>query len=364
MGGGGYPTHAKLSSAVKAGASLLIINALECEPLISCDEALIEACPDDIIKGINILIQLLQPSRCVIAVKDDMMQAQKELRQAVTRHADQQIEIVTLPDIYPIGSEKLLIYCLTGIRLDASHIPAASGIVCQNVASVKGIFDCVVLGQPITSRIITVAGENIKEPVNLRTRLGTPVQALLANCTERAETGRRLSLGGPLNGYPLHHADAPVDAHHNCILSNPAEARDVQPCIKCGYCAEVCPVELLPQRLLWHTQTKQLDQLIKLNIAECIECGACDAVCPSKLPLTASFRYAKGQMSLDSQQRSRASAMQARFQKHQQRLLAQETSRQQGLQEKSLKRDKKAAAEIIQAALKRVRNAKSQGEKK
>jgi len=361
MGGGGFPVHTKLASACEGAVSLLVINAVECEPLISCDEALIKNNAAEIIHGVNILSRILNPGRCVVALKEDMVEASKLLSVEASHHGEVPIEIVELPDIYPVGSEKLLIYCLTGLQLNSKTVPATSGIVCQNVASVKAVYDAVVSGSPVTSRVTTIAGDNILKPANLEVRLGTPIRELLTICREDSSNRQQLVVGGPYNGYPLIHPQAPIDSHHNCILSLSAQKTspvNTLPCINCGYCVDVCPVQLLPQRLLRHTQGKQFLQLEKLNIDECIECGACDAVCPSFLPLTPVFRFAKGQLQLLSEKKKRATTTQARFDRHQQRIQAAQTAQKQRQISRSLKSDSHTQSAIIQAALERAKKNK------
>jgi electron transport complex protein RnfC len=363
MGGGGFPVHSKLASACAGPVSLLAINAVECEPLISCDEALIRNSATEIIHGVNILSRILNPGRCVVALKEDMTEAAQLLSVAASQHGEVPIEIVELPDIYPIGSEKLLIYCLTGQRLNAKTVPAASGIVCQNVASVKAVYDTVVDGRPVTSRITTIAGDNILKPANLEVRLGSPVRELLSLCSEDRGARQQLVVGGPYNGYPLIHSQAPVDSHHNCILSLTAQLSspvNSLPCINCGYCADVCPVQLLPQRLLQHAQGKQFQQLEKLNIDECIECGACDVVCPSLIPLTSVFRFGKGQLQLLSEKKMRADTARARFDRHQQRIQAAQAIQKQRQIQRPLKTDSDTQSAIIQAALERAKKKKSE----
>lgn len=89
----------------------------------------------------------------------------------------------------------------------------------------------------------------------------------------------------------------PVIKTTNCILAMtrddaPAQ-RPVMPCIRCGACADACPVNLLPQQLYWHAHAKDLDKVQEYDLFDCIECGCCSYVCPSNIPLVHYYRYAK-----------------------------------------------------------------------
>ena len=45
-------------------------------------------------------------------------------------------------------------------------------------------------------------------------------------------------------------------------------------CIKCGACAEACPVSCISQG----------EERFQINPEECIECGTCAGVCPVEAP--------------------------------------------------------------------------------
>ncbi len=91
------------------------------------------------------------------------------------------------------------------------------------------------------------------------------------------------------------------------------------PCIRCGECANVCPIQLLPQQLFWHSQSENLVQLQAYNLSACIECGKCDVVCPSHIPLVHDFREAKGKIAVKNQHAEQAALAKQRYENQQQR---------------------------------------------
>jgi electron transport complex protein RnfB len=106
--------------------------------------------------------------------------------------------------------------------------------------------------------------------------------------------------------------------------------RIAQPCIRCGECANVCPIQLLPQELYWYSQAENLPKLQAYNLFSCIECGKCDVVCPSQIPLVHHFRLAKGKIALKNQQTEEAALAKYRYenqQQRQQRLLAEQAKK-------------------------------------
>lgn len=322
QGGAGFPTAAKLKG--NKPVHTLIINAAECEPTVSCDHALILQRPADILGGADILRQVLRAKQIIIAIENDMpaaMNALLEVRGTLNRD---DIQIVSVPTIYPAGGEKQLIQTLTGREVPARGLPEDLGIICQNVATVAAIYRAVTRGEPLTSRIVTVTGQGLHRPRNLEVRIGTPIANLIDQCGGYTDRAARLIVGGPMMGYALATDAVPISkSSHAVLVAGPDElgsTSDAQPCIRCGACMEVCPARLLPQQLHWHLRADQLDRAADYQLLDCIACGCCDVVCPSHIPLTRQFQSAKGQLLAQQRERDKADHAKLRFEARQQRM--------------------------------------------
>jgi electron transport complex protein RnfC len=108
----------------------------------------------------------------------------------------------------------------------------------------------------------------------------------------------------------------------NCILvmsEMPATGKAL-PCIRCGDCAAVCPIQLLPQQLYWYACADNEDKMRNYGLVDCIECGCCDLVCPSHIPLTADFRTAKARIHEMADGKARAERARVRFDARNERL--------------------------------------------
>lgn len=331
LGGAGFPTATKLTFNGAVPISTIIINATECEPYVTADESLMRERADEIIAGIGIIALLYDNTpRLVIGIEETKPEACAALLAA--SHASA-IEIVQIPSKYPSGGERQLIYTLTGKEVPSGRIPASIGILCINVATTYAIKRAIIDGEPLISRVVTVTGKACGTQRNYQTLIGTPVQHLLDHSGLDDSRLSKLIMGGPMIGFDLPYASVPVVKTSYCILA--PDASELAPtapersCIRCGFCAEVCPVSLLPQQLLWHAKTADHQRLEEHNLFDCIECGACAYVCPSHIPLVQYYRASKGE--IDAARADKANARQARqrFEFHQLRLARLEREKNQ-----------------------------------
>lgn len=367
MGGAGFPTAVKLSPKPGTRINTLIINGTECEPYITSDDILMRERAGQIVAGAHILQTIVQPDEVLIGVEDNKPESIAALTAAAAA-SEGDMKVVTFPTKYPSGGEKQLIEILTGIQVPSGGLPIDVGIVCQNVGTAVAIYDAVVHGKPLVSRITTVTGEAISEPGNFEVLLGTPVSHLLAQAGYDAKRNRRLIMGGPMMGFTLPSTTVPVVKTTNCILA-PTEQElptppPAQACIRCGMCAEACPASLLPQQLFWFAQGKEFEKLEQHNLFDCIECGACSYVCPSTIPLVQYYRAAKAEILTIRHDNEKSEQSRARFEARQERLAQEEL-------DKAAKREaRKKAAEArasqggadedpIQAAIDRAKAKKA-----
>jgi len=297
LGGAGFPSFIKLNPGVHHHVETLIINGVECEPYITCDDMIMRERAEGILDGIEIMQYALRVNHCVIAIEDNKPEAISAMELALgRRHSLKDTRIVVIPTRYPTGSEKQLIQVVTGKQVPSHGLPIDIGIVCHNVGTSYAIGRAIKHGEPLISRIVTVTGTDVKHAGNFETLFGTPMHELLSFCDTHREPNEPFILGGPMMGYNLSGDHLPVTKTANCILvgvDNAAPKTEPLPCIRCGECATACPVSLLPQQLYWFSRSKDLEKTREYNLFDCIECGCCSYVCPSKIPLVHYFRFAK-----------------------------------------------------------------------
>ena len=369
MGGAGFPTAVKLDPGFRRPIDTLIVNATECEPYITADDAIIRERTEEIIQGIHILSHILgNPNNIIIGIEDNKPESIAELEQQTE---DTGINLVSFPTKYPSGGEKQLIYILTGKELPSGQIPADIGMVCVNIGTAYAIKRAVIDGEPLISRVTTVTGEACGINRNYQVLIGTPVSHLLQHNQFDQQRSSRVIMGGPMMGFSLTTDQVPIVKTTNCILAPshseiPAE-QPAQPCIRCGMCAEACPASLLPQQLLWYSQAKDYERLEAHNLFDCIECGACSYVCPSNIPLVQYYRNSKGEITKAKREKVKSDQARERFEFHKQRIeLAEQEKeakraarRQAAQQAKASSASSGSAVDIIAAAKARASEKKA-----
>ncbi len=346
LGGAGFPTAVKLNARPTQKIHTLIINGTECEPYISADDLLMRERANEMISGIDILVQLIQPDQVLIGIEDNKPEAIAAVRNALNERSYQ---LKVFPTKYPSGGEKQLIQILTGVEVPSGGLPADIGMLCQNVGTCVAIHDAVIHGKPLISRITTLTGEALARPMNVEALLGTPTGELLEFAGLDRGKLNRLIMGGPMMGFTLPDFAVPVIKTTNCLLaSTTAELPPpppAMPCIRCGECAEACPASLLPQQLHFFAIGQEHEQLKAHNLFDCIECGACAYVCPSSIPLVQYYRAAKGEIRDLEQKQLKAEQSKQRFELRQERLRRAEEQKEAERQARAAKAAQAKAAQ-------------------
>jgi len=279
---------------------------------------------------------------CFITVESDKPEAIHAIADAMTDLQDPRIALKQIPTIYPSGAEDQLVQLVTNKEVPTGGLPTDVGCVVQNVSTAAAVYRWICKGEPLISRVTTVTGDAISAQMNVYARIGTTISDIVNFVGGYKENAHHLVIGGPLTGKSVTTDKVPLVKATNCVLvmSDEEQFGNEQPCIRCGDCAAVCPVQLLPQQLFWYACADNEEKLRSYGLMDCIECGCCDLVCPSHIPLTADFRMAKARMRELADEKARAERARQRFEARTERL-----EREKMLREQQLQAQKEAARE-------------------
>ncbi len=290
LGGAGFPTHIKLNP--KQAIDTLVINAAECEPYITADYREMIENADDIIGGVKLVMSMLGIKFCKLAIEANKPKAIENFTEMAKN--DDAIDIVTLPSSYPQGAEKVIIYNTTGRIVMEGQLPADTGVIVLNVSTCAFLYRYSKDGMPLVTRRLTVDGNAVGEPKNIRAAIGTPFRAILEYCKTDLDSVIKLIGGGPMMGMSIPDADMPVVKTSNALLAiKTYDERKTSSCIRCGRCVRVCPLGLMPADIDRAYKIRDIDELRKLKVLLCMNCGSCTYVCPANRKLAETNQLAK-----------------------------------------------------------------------
>ena len=301
LGGATFPTHVKLNPAPPSKADCLILNGSECEPYLTSDNRLMIEHPKEVIVGAAIMQMVLGGCRCVFGIEDNKPEAIKAMKDALNELGYKNMEVLSLKKKYPQGGEKQLIAAILKRQVKSGALPISVGAVVQNVATSFAVYEAVQKNKPLITNILTVTGDCLPPEAqhNYRFRIGMPLSFIAEQAGGVPEGAAKLVSGGPMMGKAVANIDASVVKGSSSLLFLSREATKRQEeshCIRCGHCADSCPMGLEPFLLNRLYKAGDVAGLETRSAQDCIECGCCQYVCPAHIPLLDEIRMAKGQV--------------------------------------------------------------------
>jgi len=370
LGGAGFPAAIKQT---EMDIQTLILNGVECEPYITCDDVLMRNHASEILSGAEIICHIIKARECIIAVEDNKPEAIAALQQAVDEDGTGFFSVCTVPTIYPSGGEKQIIQIITGKEVPINSLPADIDLLCQNVATAYAIHNVIYNDEPLISRIVTLTGDGIENPQNMEVLIGTGMHKCIEQAGGYRQEAQSLIMGGPMMGFSLKTDQMPITKASNCLListeqeTHAALSTSHMPCIRCGHCTDVCPARLLPQQLYWYSGARNFERLVEHRLFDCIECGCCSYVCPSHIPLVQYYRFAKAEIRQKEKDTVKSDRARQRFESRTHRIEIIKKERERRLKEKrELLHSKKSDGEkqkVIAEALARVEARKAENKK-
>ena len=306
LGGATFPTHVKLCPPPDKKAECLILNGAECEPYLTSDYRIMLEKTRQIVVGAALMKKVLGVSRAVIGIEENKPEAIKAMSAAVSElqksSADYSgIEVQNLKKKYPQGGEKQLIDAVMHRQVKSMGLPIDVGAVVQNVATSLAVYEAVQKNMPLISNTLTVTGDCLpaERQKNYLFRIGYPLSWIAEYNGGVPEGAVKIISGGPMMGKAVSNFDAATLKGSSSILYMTAEQTERKlesSCIRCGKCAEACPMGLEPFLLNKLARNGMMEELEANAVQDCIECGCCLYSCPAYIPLLDIIRVAKGEV--------------------------------------------------------------------
>ncbi|MBO4476573.1 MAG: electron transport complex subunit RsxC [Bacteroidales bacterium] len=300
LGGATFPTHVKLNPPPGKVAECLILNGAECEPYLTSDYRILLERTDEIVVGAAIMQKVLGGCRCVIGIEENKPEAIAAVRASVARLGYPSMEVAVLKKRYPQGGEKQLIDAVMHRQVKSGGLPIDVGAVVQNVATSLAVYEAVQKNKPLVTNVLTVTGDVLApdRQHNYLFRIGVPLSFIAQYAGGVPEDAVKIVSGGPMMGKAIANLDATTVKGSSSILylGGKTSRKEEGPCIRCGRCADACPMGLEPFLLKSLYRAGDVPALEQNAAQDCIECGCCQYSCPSYIPLLDNIRMAKGQV--------------------------------------------------------------------
>ena len=300
MGGAGFPTRVKIEPNPAMPKEILLINACECEPFITCDYRVMLEWTWQLLAGVRLAARASGCKKIRIGIEDNKPEAIKVVSDAIKELGNiGDIQVVAVKTKYPQGGERQLIRSILKKTVPTGSIPLTIGVCVLNVATCAALAEAVVTGNPLTHRVVTVTGRAITKPGNYYVPIGMCVSELIDYCGGLTKEAAKVVLGGPMMGFAIADLSTPLTKTSGSLLLlsreevTKAYEKQETACIRCGRCLAACPEHLNPTRIAHAVKHFRMDIAEDYYISACIECGCCSYVCPANIEITGYIKTGK-----------------------------------------------------------------------
>lgn len=345
----------QLHEAIRRPIDTLVCNLLDADGGSALSAKLVREHGGTIIAGVSQLARATGASKVFLAA-DPRLADRAAVFVRKAGPAGRAVKVVPLANDYPQADPTMLLYALSGRRLRPDKLPPEVGALVLDAAAAIAvgratqtadasavgptihIADASAVGRAIQATDASAVGPVTQTeaadastgPAGDAARAGDPGRgadplrgAMLTVPIEVRDSARsrslvtRAAVGTPLRavlealgltrpftlraGAALRDVrlspDAVVAGTELTVDAGPlAPPINPDPCIRCGWCVENCPVRINPAGILEAAQENDRGEAERHGLHACIECGICSYVCPSRLPLLESVREVRAGM--------------------------------------------------------------------
>lgn len=290
-GGAGFPTHAKMNQAAK----YLIVNAVECEPLLQVDQNLGKKYAKELAKALQHLVEQLDLEKGYIAIKEKYKETIEALGPEIAKYP--KLELKKMKSVYPSGDEVVLVYETLGKIVPKGQIPMVHEAIVINLETLFNIYRKIFENKPVTHTYITVTGE-VEKPGTYYIPIGTALKEVIELAGGAKIKNTKTIVGGPMTGTlatPFEVAKKTTKAfivldENHLLIRKMGDVqinhltRIMSTCSQCRACTDMCPRHLLGHEvephLLMNAMANGLESNGKMatlmTSLGCVNCGICE----------------------------------------------------------------------------------------
>jgi len=296
-GGAGFPSYAKMTDK----ADTVILNCVECEPLLKLHKQLLASYAEEIIMMLDEVRETFRAKEAVIGIKNEHKNTIRILNEVIKEYP--KVRICEVRPTYPMGDEVVLIYEATGRVIQPGGIPIDENVVVYNVETMYNLYRAVHEKKPVVEKLVSIVGE-IDNPVTVRIPIGMTVRDAVALAGKITTPNPAYVMGGPMMGR-LGTERTVITKTTNAIIILPEthkivmrinknvkteKKRAASSCCQCRTCTELCPRHALghpiePHRIMRAVANNDTNDLsVFVNAFYCSSCGLCENYsCPQGL---------------------------------------------------------------------------------
>jgi electron transport complex protein RnfC len=293
----------QLQACLGDSADIVLCNLLDTDRALAINQACAGEYPVEIVAAMGALARLTGASRAWFAIDADEGATVWANLQSVAAQVAGDLRFVPIENHYPQPDPSLLLHSLTGRRLRRGQLPTDQGVLLLDAAAAFAVGRALVLGEPMLRVPLAVhdraALASNADPAAATHLVSVPVGTPLHDVLNWLDIGHgRRGLeswaGAPLREHRLSSESIIAGGELGIFVAPREPSINPDPCIRCGWCVEGCPVDAQPAALLDAAQRADRRRAARNGLDVCIECGICSYVCPSHLPLLQGIRTLRG----------------------------------------------------------------------
>jgi len=291
---------AQLHQLLRRPADSVVCNVMDGDPNSCINTTLCALYPSHVMAGTMLLAQLSGAGQTWVVSESGSPAAWWTPTKKLVRELG--MRFVQIPNRYPQSDPTLLLHTLFDRHLRPSRLPTDQGAIVIDAACALAIAHAVFDRRPMTHVPLALRDHAEMETHFLVAPVGQSIHDILSHVLHCDSSQVIVRCGDVLRDQRTLPA-ASIGGREITLHVTPRERTELSdPCIRCNWCADLCPTRVQPAALLEAAQRRETLHIERYGIDSCIECGICSYVCPSKLPLLEGIRTLKV-MRLEEQQR-------------------------------------------------------------